>query len=389
MRKIIYLIALATLFTNACTNKNTIIVKGKINGGKERESIILNRIEVDYPVFIDSSQVDSRGNFKFSLEAPLPEFYQLGFSSSNFITILATPGEKIDLEFNDSILWKDYSVKGSEGSADVKMLDERLAKTRAQLDSVELAYRNASVRSSFEEEKIPLEKTYEDLIRNQRKSNIDFIVTNPHSFASIKALYQQIDNETGVLYETRDLQYFKIVADTLGRYYPRSKHVIALKQDVERGMNKFSLGKIVERADTIREVTLDPVLTDINGNRIALSSLRGKYVLLTFWSVTSAESVAENSQLKEFYRQYKNRGFEIYQVNLDADENVWRTAVRFEELPWISTREDNPLNPVTARLFNVKQLPANYLYDRNGEIIGKDLHGRSLMIKLNQLFPNQ
>ncbi|MDX9810944.1 MAG: TlpA disulfide reductase family protein [Bacteroidales bacterium] len=388
MRKIFYLLALAALLINACTSENRITVKGKINGEKQRKSIFLNRIEVDYPVFIDSSEIGRNGNFRFRIESPFPEFYQLGFSSSNFITILASPGEKIDLVFNDSILWKDYSVTGSEGSADIKMLDERLARTRKQLDSVELAYIDASERSSFEDERISLEKTYEDLIKNQRKNNIDFIVSNPGSFASIKALYQELDNETGVLYETRDLQYFKIVADTLGRYYPRSKNVIALKQDVERGMNRFSLGKIIELADTIREVNLDPVLTDIDGNRIALSSLRGKYVLLSFWSATSAESVAENRQLKEYYRQYKNRGFEIYQVNLDADENAWRTAVRFEELPWISTREDDPRNPVTARLFNVQQLPANYLYDKNGDIVAKDLHGRSLMIKLNQLFPN-
>ena len=388
MRKIFYLLALAALLINACTSENRITVKGKINGEKQRKSIFLNRIEVDYPVFIDSSEIGRNGNFRFRIESPFPEFYQLGFSSSNFITILASPGEKIDLVFNDSILWKDYSVTGSEGSADIKMLDERLARTRKQLDSVELVYIDASERSSFEDERISLEKTYEDLIKNQRKNNIDFIVSNPGSFASIKALYQELDNETGVLYETRDLQYFKIVADTLGRYYPRSKNVIALKQDVERGMNRFSLGKIIELADTIREVNLDPVLTDIDGNRIALSSLRGKYVLLSFWSATSAESVAENRQLKEYYRQYKNRGFEIYQVNLDADENAWRTAVRFEELPWISTREDDPRNPVTARLFNVQQLPANYLFDKSGDIVAKDLHGRSLMIKLNQLFPN-
>lgn len=388
MRKILFLLALAALLTNACNNENRIIVKGKINAGKERTGIFLNRIEVDYPVFIDSSEIDRKGNFSFSFESPYPEFYQLGFSTSNFITILASPGEKIDVVFNDSILWKDYSVSGSEGSADVKMLDERLASTRKQLDSVELAYINASSRASFEEERISLESTYENLIKNQRKNNIDYIVRNPGSFASIKALYQQIDNETGVLYETRDLQYFKIVADTLGRYYPRSKHVMALKQDVDRGMNRFRLGKIIQLADTIREVNLDPVLTDINGKRIALSSLKGKYVLLTFWSASSAESVAENRQLKELYSQYNKRGFEIYQVNLDADENLWRNAVRFEELPWISTREDNPANPVTARLFNVRQLPANYLYDRNGEIVAKDLHGRSLGIKLNQLFPN-
>ena len=388
MRKIFYLLALAALLINACTNENRITVKGKINGEKQRKSIFLNRIEVDYPVFIDSSEIGRNGNFRFRIESPFPEFYQLGFSSSNFITILASPGEKIDLVFNDSILWKDYSLTGSEGSADIKMLDERLARTRKQLDSVELAYINASERSSFEDERISLEKTYEDLIKNQRKNNIDFIVSNPGSFASIKALYQELDNETGVLYETRDLQYFKIVADTLGRYYPRSKNVIALKQDVERGMNRFSLGKIIELADTIREVNLDPVLTDIDGNRIALSSLRGKYVLLSFWSATSAESVAENRQLKEYYRQYKNRGFEIYQVNLDADENAWRTAVRFEELPWISTREDDPSNPRNAILYNVRVLPANYLYGRDGSIEGTNLHGRTLQIKLNQLFNN-
>jgi hypothetical protein len=37
-------------------------------------------------------------------------------------------------------------------------------------------------------------------------------------------------------------------------------------------------------------------------------------------------------------------------------------------------------------LYNVKAVPANYLYDRDGTIVGSNLHGRSLQIKLNQLF---
>lgn len=153
-------------------------------------------------------------------------------------------------------------------------------------------------------------------------------------------------------------------------------------------MSQFNLGKILQLADTIREVNLDPNLEDINGKRIALSSLRGKYVLLTFWSLSSKESVAENLQLKELYRLYNSKGFEIYQINLDQDEEVWRTAVKYDELPWISTREDNPLEPLNARLYNVKKVPTNYLYNKEGEIIGTDLHGRSLQIKLNQLFGN-
>ncbi len=102
----------------------------------------------------------------------------------------------------------------------------------------------------------------------------------------------------------------------------------------------------------------------------------------------SRECIAENLQLKEFYRLYNRKGFEIYQINLDEDESTWKTAVKFDELPWISTREDDPADPINARLFNVKTLPANYLYDPEGKIIASNLHGKTLQIKLNQLFNN-
>ena len=44
------------------------------------------------------------------------------------------------------------------------------------------------------------------------------------------------------------------------------------------------------------------------------------------------------------------------------------------------------VNPVNARLFNVTRLPSNFLFDRDGKIIGSNLHDRSLQLKLEQLF---
>ena len=136
----------------------------------------------------------------------------------------------------------------------------------------------------------------------------------------------------------------------------------------------------------IPQTKIDPDLKNIAGKRIALSSLKGKYVLLTFWSVRSKECIEENLKLKEFYRLYSKKGFEIYQINLDESETDWKSAVKFDELPWISTREDDPLNPKSAIIFNVKNLPANYLFDKAGKIIASNLHGRSLQLKLEQLF---
>jgi cytochrome oxidase Cu insertion factor (SCO1/SenC/PrrC family) len=180
----------------------------------------------------------------------------------------------------------------------------------------------------------------------------------------------------------------KIVSDTLTKYYPNSKHTKALLSNFSKEMNQFYSRQLEQLSSTLPETKLDPDLKDINGRRIKLSSLKGKYVLLTFWSVESRESVTENLQLKEFYRNYNRKGFEIYQINLDADEEAWKAAVRFDELPWLSTREDDPANPVNARLYNVKSLPANYLYDPEGNIIATNLHGRTLQIKLSQLFNN-
>ncbi len=188
--------------------------------------------------------------------------------------------------------------------------------------------------------------------------------------ASIKALYQRIDENAYVLYDPKDLQYLKIVSDSLGRYYPESKHVKALTEDLKKGLNQMNTRKIEDLANSSPVTKLDPNLKDINGKRIAFSSLKGKMVLLTFWSVNSKECIAENIQLKSLYKAYNKKGFEIYQINLDENEEKWRTEVKFDELPWISTREDDPSNPVNAMLFNVKSLPANYLFDRDGNLIG-------------------
>jgi peroxiredoxin len=151
-------------------------------------------------------------------------------------------------------------------------------------------------------------------------------------------------------------------------------------------MSQLYTRQLIAASDTLPETKLDPDLVDINGKRIKLSSLRGKYVLLTFWSADSQECIEENLQLKRLYNTYKNRGFEIYQINLDTDEQKWKNAVSFDELPWISTREDDPSNPYNARLYNIQTLPSNFLYDRDGNVIGTNLHGKNLDLKLDQLF---
>lgn len=381
------LILIPVMLLTACQKKNSFRITGNITGDKQ-DMIYLKRINIDTPLLIDSSKVNKKGRFAFKVRSSEPDFYQLGYSDSEFITLLAGPGEKISITFEGTSLFEDYSLAGSEGSEQVRMLDQRLNITKKSLDSLRVLYDKASLEDGFEERGPQLEAAFADLIKSLRRKNIEFIITNLTSMASLKALYQKIDDDTYVLYDTRDLQYMKILADSLGRYYPGSKHVQALTRDLKTGLDQFYRRQLLEIADQIPETKLDPELTDVNGRRIALSSLRGKYVLLTFWSISSRECITDNLQLKEFYRRYSRNGFEIYQINIDEDEDAWKRAVRFDELPWISVREDDPRDLLNAKLFNVRSVPANFLFDRNGEIIGSNLRGRALQIKLDQLFNN-
>jgi hypothetical protein len=375
------------LIIAGCQNNNTFTVKGLIKEPGNK-TIFLNRINVNTLLLIDSSKIDDNGRFSFRVEASEPDFYQLGYSGSDFVTILAEPGEKINLVFNRKNLSEDYSVTGSVGSENVRMLDMRLNDTKQKLDSLRREYKAVSEMPGSEEKKSQLENEFTNTLKDIRKKNIEFIITNTRSMASIKALYQRIDENAYVLYDPKDLQYLKIVSDSLSRYYPDSKNVKALTEDVKKELNQMNARQIENLANSSPEVKLDPDLEDINGKRIALSSLKGKVVLVTFWSIDSKECIAENLQFKSIYKMFNKKGFEIYQISLDENEEKWRTEVKFDELPWINTREEDPANPVNAILFNVKTLPSNFLFDRDGSLVGINLHGRALQIKLNQLFNN-
>jgi thiol-disulfide isomerase/thioredoxin len=384
MKRILFLLTLAIIFSG-CKNNTKFTVNGVIKDSKEKY-IYINRLDVNIPVLIDSAKISSKGTFRFSVKTRSSDFYQLGFSTTNFITLLAGPGEKINLQFNGKTLFENYKITGSAGSEKLQTLDLTLADTKRKLDSLSTLYAEASSEAGSDIKKSLIDEEYKALVKAQRKKNIEFIINNTKSLASIKALYQMITPESYVLYERNDLQYLKIVTDSLTRYYPNSKEVQALKSDFEKEMNQMNISQINEMAKSMPQVKLDPILKTTGGDRIALSSLKGKYVLLTFWSFQSKDCIDENLQLKELYKLYHKKGFEIYQINIDENESDWKAAVRFDELPWISTREDDPKNPRYAIMFNVHSVPVNFLFDKESKIMTSDIHGKALQLQLEQLF---
>ncbi|HQL45660.1 MAG: TlpA disulfide reductase family protein [Bacteroidales bacterium] len=379
-------VLLAVSLLAGCNNENKVVIKGSFTVPAEGV-VYLDQSEVDRNIRVDSAMI-KRGQFKFVTEVTGPEFYQLRFTGNEFVALLVMPGENISLEIGKTPVAMNYTVQGSPGSADIRMLDQQLLVTKTRLDSISNIYNSLSA-NDMDIRGAELQKAYTEVVDAQRKFNIKFVVENISSMSSIQALYQRIDENTYVLYQPRDLQYLKIVSDSLSVRYPVSRHVRALKENVTTELNQMYIDRISSIAMQMPETSSSPELPDINGKMVSVASLKGKYVLVSFWSTTSEESMNQLPVLRSIYNDYHRKGLEIYQISLDPDAERWKNVVRYEEIPWISVREPDPENPVYARLMNITSLPSNLLYDPQGNIINTNLTGRNLLIRMDQLFNKQ
>jgi thiol-disulfide isomerase/thioredoxin len=201
--------------------------------------------------------------------------------------------------------------------------------------------------------------------------------------ASVYALYQKYKDQDQS-YVMNDLQTMRTAASALNAIYPNSDFVKAMyqntlqlvKQQRAAGVRKF----IQENGDNSPDI----VLPDLNDKNIALSSLRGKVVLLQFWAAEDRNSRLLNPLLVEAYKKYKNKGFEIYQVNIGKNRSEWIDAIDTDKLEWINVGDMEGCVQA-INLYNVRSIPSNYLLDKDGTIVAKDLTGPNLDKALAQL----
>ena len=217
MRKLFILLIPIVLW--GCNNKNQIQISGTIYGG-ENNYIVIERVNINSKKIIDSVLISASGSFKIKLDAPEADFYKLGLSENNFITLLAESREKINLTSSNINLPGNTIISGSPGSALLLEIDDHLRETIAELDSITKVYRDNMDTEGFDTLSMELNNIYDKVLNNQRRYSIAFILDHLGSLASIKAIYQQYDDNTYVLNDIKDIQFMKLVSDSLKVYYP-------------------------------------------------------------------------------------------------------------------------------------------------------------------------
>lgn len=193
-----------------------------------------------------------------------------------------------------------------------------------------------------------------------------------------------------ILQNPNDVNTLKLIYDLAGRD-PDYKELEQLYNKMSKSVKKSNEGKYFNRfikslkESSVGKKALGITQFDTEGNPYSLTDLRGKYVLINFWSSTNPISKLENSKLIDIYQKFKNSNFEILGISFDTEHQAWTKAIEDQQLYWKNISDLQGINNAAGQLYGIRALPQNILIDPNGIILARNIYDEELASKLNEL----
>ncbi len=385
MKRLIFFTSLVILIGSCKEQVDHFTVSGEIKNANGIK-LFLEELQTNNIVVVDSVILNNEGNFSFEGQSEIVKFYALRTSPTNYLTLIINPLDQIIINADGRDLARNPEIINSEESKAILQLRTHLELSVQKIDSLGLYYKSVIGTKEQFEIRDSLANVSRNIIDNHIEFTKDFIVENINSLASLMALYQQIAPRRYVLNPNEHLWYFNLVDSSLMSLYPQSEAVKNFHAQVEDIKAKTHTATINHTDLDIGSVAPDIVLPNPDGDTISLSSFKGKYVLIDFWASWCRPCRVENPNLVRCNEKYNAKGFEIFQISLDKKREAWIEAIEKDQLHWTHVSDLQYWNSVPVKIYNVQGIPANFLIDRQGKIIAKNLRGDILEAKLSEIF---
>lgn len=388
------ILALAVGLASCGGEKGMTEVKSKISGYANQ------KIYITSSFVIDSVVTDKHGTFKHSMVLADPAYVRFTNEEKSLgFILLLDPEDKASVKVGDSTDWqKNISVKGSEGSMLLVELGNHYQASIAALEEIKSQYSQKIMGAPDDTQLMEINMStgiaYDSVMKNERAFLVEYIKRNNHSLAAISALYQTFDYNTGmpILLDDADgINLFIEIDSILWNRFPNAPDVQSFHQNVQHIRAELAKQNADSQSPQVQITTGSEApeirMADPNGTMMSLHSLKGKYVLLDFWASWCAPCREESPILVDAYKMYNAKGFEIFQVSLDKTHKAWADAIAKDGLLWKHHVSDLQFwNSAAAQLYGIQGIPANYLLDKNGIVIAKNLRGAELAAKLKEIF---
>ena len=372
MQKILISLSVILLLSFCDGNKknSSFQLKGTLSDSKA-ETLYLEKLGSSKQVIIDSVILDENGNFEFTNYTPKIGFYRIKTNDKNFAMLVLDSADKVTITGSVKDLGNTFKVEGSSETT-IFIEYNNLSKSRdIKLDSLNKAFQLLMEANKMDSKRMDslsaiFETPYNSIINQSNILMVDKISKNTNMYSSIMAIQALDPDKYSDLYKSLDAG--------LSKKFPNDKNVIMFHEVVER-MLSTNIGQFAPEIS----------LPSPDGKEIALSSLKGKLVLIDFWASWCGPCRKEMPNVVKIYSKFKNKGFEIYGVSLDQDKEKWMEAITKDGINWPQVSDLKYWDNVAARIYNVQGIPYTVLIDKDGKIIAKNLRGQELEKKIAEV----
>ncbi|HEX8658309.1 MAG TPA: TlpA disulfide reductase family protein, partial [Hymenobacter sp.] len=369
MIKSVFVAATVLGLANAC--QNAAAADGYEISGQLKNApagTVLHLSELVSNQFVEKSQVKTDGTGRFTIKgvSATPGIFQLKIDEPNQVLLLLDNKTRVQLNGDAKSLPTTYSVKGNKDAEVLRQLTQVMHGTKKDLEGLGQRY-NAAGQAGKPEEVKAIEQQFHALQGSNTRQVKGLIRRNATAVVSGFAVGAFLAPE-------EEFQFADSIAAVQRKANPNSPFTKAL----------------TERLEPLRTTAPGVLAPEINlstpeGGTLALSSLRGKYVLLDFWASWCGPCRQENPNVVQAYNQFKDRGFTIYSVSLDQDKAKWQKAIAADGLTWHHVSDLAGWNSVGGAAYGVRAIPQSYLIDPTGKIVAKNLRGAALSAKLEEV----
>ena len=352
-------------------------VKGKVKNGAKGEKVILGRATSNgSSVKLDSAQLGADGSFALKgVENDRGSFFQINIADRQKVVLLVEGGEAFNVVADGTT----RDEKGKGGNAEVT--GSKNMEYYAQIDQL---MRGFAAKVTVWNEEFAAAEEKKDTKKIQEVQTA-YAKADQERLDVIKKLLPEMGTSLVALFTANnfltpdnDIEILKKLADDYEKVTPTPT------------LAKGFIGQIKRIAGVaVGQQAPDFTLNSPDGKPVALSSLRGKFVLIDFWASWCGPCRMENPNVVRMYDKFKDKGFDIYGVSLDDNEKAWKTAIERDKLKWQHGSELKKWNSGVAQSYGVNAIPATFLIDKDGKIIAKNLRGPALESKLTELLGAQ
>ncbi len=376
MKKIFFLIIASLPLAVLAQDTVPFSIKSKI-GNLNYPSRAYLLYQVGANRVIDSAQI-TNGSFEFKGEIlnPTNAFLVMDRKGMGFSKLDSTADilnfyiDKGQIEINSPDSVSKAEIIGSQINDDNKKLLAQLKPLIEQAQKLQIEESHASqAEQNTAEFQNKMQAKHKELQNGQKGILKMFIIANPNSYLSLLAL-------SSVGGPSPDPAELEPLYDSLSDRIKSTETAKVLKKSLD-GLRNTTIGVMAP----------DFTQADVTGAPVKLSSFRGKYVLVDFWASWCGPCRQENPNVVRAYNRYKDKNFTVLGVSLDRESGKadWLAAIKSDGLSWTQVSDLKFWNNAAAALYDVTAIPSNFLIDPNGKIVGKNLRGDDLEIKLEEL----